>query len=603
MKDGLTFSDLLLTEPVLNGLKASGFLYPSPIQIKAIPLGRFGCDLIAQAKSGTGKTAVFVVVALETILESIEKRRPQVLVVAPTREIAIQIHDVARSIGRFIPNLGVHFFIGGMPVSNDRKHLSSGCHIAIGTPGRLCELIEKAILLLDDMRMLVLDEADKLNEKGFRKPLRWIISRMPLKKQVLAVSATFPEKLVELCAEYMRSPQIVRLCGVRKCVVTESIREALIENEERTVVEADEGIRRGGIGDVALGNITLYQCICDCEFHEKLSDVKRGANPVREIAVGNTFDIYSSFPSNQNDVRTLHENSFDSKVEKLILILSSISFNQCIVFCNDKVRDEILTEKLQSKGWPCVLISGIQQQQKRNVSIRALKSGIARILVTTDLTARGVDMRGVTLVINMDLPSDDATFMHRIGRTGRFGTKGVAITIISPWEVRFMKALAERLNLEMHFLPDKIEDLCSLESKRKEEKRGRCLLDQDECTTFLASQLDKELEIKYTDNRNNTIVYENHQTEAIIQPSAEHHANPTTDTQRASEEIPSSSLIVLKENTDAVKKAFEVKKIENLLPESGNSNAITGNEDTWEESQYEQWVKLYSKTATRKDLN
>uniref|UniRef100_A0A8C3JIS0 RNA helicase n=1 Tax=Calidris pygmaea TaxID=425635 RepID=A0A8C3JIS0_9CHAR len=203
------FGSLLLSAPVLAGLEAAGFHRPSPVQLKAIPLGRCGLDLIVQAKSGTGKTCVFSTIALDAVL--LESSATQILILAPTREIAVQIHAVITTIGIKMEGLECHVFIGGTPLNQDKIRLKK-CHIAVGSPGRIKQLIELDYLNTASIRLFILDEADKLLEEGsFQEQINWIYSSLPANKQMLAVSATYPESLANALTRYMREPTFVRL--------------------------------------------------------------------------------------------------------------------------------------------------------------------------------------------------------------------------------------------------------------------------------------------------------------------------------------------------------------------------------------------------------
>ncbi|EHB10982.1 Putative ATP-dependent RNA helicase DDX20 [Heterocephalus glaber] len=203
------FESLLLSRPVLEGLRAAGFQRPSPVQLKAIPLGRCGFDLIVQAKSGTGKTCVFSTIALDSLV--LENCSTQILILAPTREIAVQIHSVITAIGIKMEGLECHVFIGGTPLSQDKARLKK-CHIAVGSPGRIKQLIELDYLNPGSIRLFILDEADKLLEEGsFQEQINWIYSSLPASKQMLAVSATYPEFLANALTRYMREPTFVRL--------------------------------------------------------------------------------------------------------------------------------------------------------------------------------------------------------------------------------------------------------------------------------------------------------------------------------------------------------------------------------------------------------
>lgn len=210
----VNFRGLFLSSPVIKGLEDSGFVKPSPIQLEAIPLGRCGLDLIVQAKSGTGKTCVFVVIALEAIASSLTSGRTQVLILAPTREIAVQINDAVIAIGGALPGLRSHFFIGGMPLDEDKLRLKR-CHVAVGTPGRIQQLIKENVLKTKSIRLFVIDEADKLLDSNFQETINWIYSQLPPVKQMLALSATYKEEQAALLTRYMRNPTFVRLDALR----------------------------------------------------------------------------------------------------------------------------------------------------------------------------------------------------------------------------------------------------------------------------------------------------------------------------------------------------------------------------------------------------
>uniref|UniRef100_A0A673G3U7 Probable ATP-dependent RNA helicase DDX20 n=1 Tax=Sinocyclocheilus rhinocerous TaxID=307959 RepID=A0A673G3U7_9TELE len=383
---GVEFSSLLLSKPVLEGLSASGFQRPSPIQLKAIPLGRCGLDLIVQAKSGTGKTCVFTTIALDSLI--LENTTTQVLVLAPTREIAVQIHAVVMAIGSAMEGLECHVFIGGRPISQDKFHLKK-CHIAIGSPGRIKQLIEMEALTTSSIRLFVLDEADKLLEdnssSSFQEQINWIFSSLPANKQMLALSATYPESLAQHLSRYMREPTFVRLN------------------------QTDPGL---------LGLKQYYKIV----------------------------------PSH-----SLPHKVFEEKVQSLLELFSKIPFNQALVFSNLHTRAQHLADILSSKGLPAVCISGGLSQDQRLEAMWKLKQYQCRVLISTDLTSRGIDAEKVNLVINLDVPQDWETYMHRIGRAGRFGTLGVAVTYCCHGEEENkMMAIAQKCSLNLTHLPDPI---------------------------------------------------------------------------------------------------------------------------------------------------
>lgn len=205
------FDSLLQNKQLLNGLKQSGYERPSPIQLKAIPLGRLGMDLIAQAKSGTGKTVVFGVITLESI--NIKLESPQAMIVAPTREIAIQIRDVLRNLGQSMHGLRCEAFIGGLSMAADCQHLI-GCHVIVGTPGRLMALLDEKKIMTARIKLVVLDEADKLMSNTFLPQIAYIFDKLKQHKvfhQTITFSATFTDDLLLSLSKFVKSPQTIRL--------------------------------------------------------------------------------------------------------------------------------------------------------------------------------------------------------------------------------------------------------------------------------------------------------------------------------------------------------------------------------------------------------
>ncbi|XP_071125619.1 probable ATP-dependent RNA helicase DDX20 [Mytilus edulis] len=382
ISENVNFDGLLLSDPILKGLKSAGFERPSPIQLKAIPLGRCGLDLIVQAKSGTGKTCVFSVIALEGL--QLDTSALQVLILAPTREIAIQIWDVVKSIGQTLPQLRCHTFIGGMPLQEDKQKLKK-CHIAVGTPGRMKQLIEQGVMNIENIRMFILDEADKLLEDSFQEQINWIYSTLPDNKQMLALSATYPEYLAEHLTAYMRNPTFLRL----------------------------------NVTDPALLGIRQYYK--SVKFHP------------------------------------LPNKLFESKVEIVTALLSSIDFQQCLVFSNLQTMAQNMADALNSKGWPTACIAGCLDQKDRNLAMAKLKTFKCRVLISTDLTSRGIDADKVNLVINLDIPKDHETYLHRIGRAGRFGTFGGCVSIVSEGqEMVNLQSVERKCKTNISLLPDPI---------------------------------------------------------------------------------------------------------------------------------------------------
>lgn len=377
------FESLLLSRPVLEGLRAAGFERPSPVQLKAIPLGRCGLDLIVQAKSGTGKTCVFSTIALDSLV--LENFSTQILILAPTREIAVQIHSVITAIGIKMEGLECHVFIGGTPLSQDKTRLRK-CHIAVGSPGRIKQLLELDYLNPGSIRLFILDEADKLLEEGsFQEQINWIYSSLPASKQMVAVSATYPEFLANALARYMRDPTFVRLNS----------------------------------SDPSLLGLKQY------------------------------YAVVSSYP--------LAHKVFEEKAQHLQELFSRIPFNQALVFSNLHSRAKHLADILSSKGFPAECISGNMNQNQRLDAMAKLKQFHCRVLISTDLTSRGIDAEKVNLVVNLDVPLDWETYMHRIGRAGRFGTLGLAVTYCCRGEEETtLMRIAQKCNVSLLPLPDPI---------------------------------------------------------------------------------------------------------------------------------------------------
>jgi ATP-dependent RNA helicase DDX20 len=236
INEKIEFDSLLQNKQLLQGLKQSGYQQPSPVQLKAIPLGRLGMDLVAQAKSGTGKTVVFSVIALESIQAQI--KLPQVIMVAPTREIAVQIRDVVRGLAVCMPLVQCHSFIGGLPTPPETL---THCQVVVATPGRLMALLESKKLVTSRVQLVVLDEADKLMSDTFRPQIQSIFDK--LKKtthQTIAFSATFTETLMDQLNSFLKNPQIVRLTdGVPTlngmCLFPNSYRQELLKKKNNYV--------------------------------------------------------------------------------------------------------------------------------------------------------------------------------------------------------------------------------------------------------------------------------------------------------------------------------------------------------------------------------
>lgn len=393
----VTFHSIARIEPsILAGLTRCGFRHPSPIQARALPLSLIGVDLIIQSKSGTGKTVVFAVTALQALNTSKEAtNHPQVLILAPTREIAQQITDVIKLIGRCVENCHVKTFIGGTDLPEDREALRQ-CSIAVGTPGRIKQLIAIKSLKPKSIKLLVLDEADKLLAPEFRDDLNVIFNSLPERKQMLAVSATFDKDLSGLIKCYMKCPQFISIAS-----------------------------------DPSLLGVKQFHILIDAHSKEESK----------------------------------------MKSQEVLSLLMAFSFSQCIIFANSITLANSIEKILMENDFNPAYINGKMETKERLKKIELLRNKRTRILISSDLVSRGVDLEFVDLVINVDLPFDVETYYHRVGRAGRFGSHGHAFTVLvksSDEERRFFTMRA------VHSLPSKPFFSFYLKSLGEEERKKSC---------------------------------------------------------------------------------------------------------------------------------
>eukprot|EP01017_Pseudomicrothorax_dubius_P047712 TRINITY_DN85_c0_g1_i2.p1 TRINITY_DN85_c0_g1~~TRINITY_DN85_c0_g1_i2.p1 ORF type:complete len:423 (-),score=158.84 TRINITY_DN85_c0_g1_i2:218-1441(-) len=366
-----SFDALGLKEELLRGIFGYGFEKPSIIQQKAVlPILR-GRDTIAQAQSGTGKTGAFAISSLQLIDTSVPQT--QCMILAPTRELAQQSQKVIMCLGEYL-KVTVHPCTGGTNVAIDRKALSEGVHIVVGTPGRVLDMMKKDILKSAYIKLFILDEADEMLGRGFKEQISDIFKLLPADVQVALFSATMPPEILEMTKTFMRDPVTI-----------------LVKNEELTL----DGIR---------------------QFY---------------IAIGK------------------EEWKFDTLVE----LYNNIEITQCIIYCNTKKKVDDLAEKMKEKKFTISSMHSEMDQEKRNLIMKEFRTGASRVLITTDLLARGIDVQQVGLVINFDLPQSKENYIHRIGRSGRFGRKGVAINFVTPADAKFLKELEQYYNTQIEKMP------------------------------------------------------------------------------------------------------------------------------------------------------
>ncbi|KAJ1374741.1 Eukaryotic initiation factor 4A [Parelaphostrongylus tenuis] len=372
-----SFDVMDLKQNLLRGIYAFGFEKPSAIQQRAIVPCTTGRDVIAQAQSGTGKTATFSI----SILQRIDENEPnvQALVMAPTRELAQQIQKVMCALGDYM-NIKVLACIGGTSIRDDQRKLEAGVHVVVGTPGRVNDMINRSVLQTNRIKMFVLDEADEMLSRGFKDQIYEVFKTLPQEVQVVLLSATMPADVLDVTNRFMRNP--IRI---------------LVKKEELTL----EGIRQ------------FYINVQKDEY----------------------------------------------KFETLCDLYDSVNVTQAVIFCNTRRKVEQLTEQMTKKQFTVSSLHGDMEQQDRNVIMREFRSGSSRVLITTDLLARGIDVQQVSLVINYDLPSNRENYIHRIGRSGRFGRKGVAINFITDNDIRQLKEIETFYNTVIEEMPVSITDL------------------------------------------------------------------------------------------------------------------------------------------------
>ncbi|GJJ78972.1 ATP-dependent RNA helicase DDX20 [Entomortierella parvispora] len=453
ISEDLDFSSLVSNPALLKGLVNSGYQRPSPIQLKTIPLGRLGLDLIAQAKSGTGKTIVFSVIAIEAVLSSQQgssnqttsspngaaqdKDRviesPRAVIVAPTREIAVQIQEVILNLVRseLADRVTCHVMIGGMPIAQDRENLKN-CSIVVGTPGRIKSLLDTDHLKTDNIRLLVLDEADKLMESVFKGDIFAIAKGLGPVKQVMAFSATYDDALLAELDHLVKNPVYVMLTD----------------------------------GTPELEGVMQYFKVAQLDEKQKKGSVFLKQDYMAE-----------------------------AKFSELEGLFTHVPFYQAMVFLNHRGRASNLVTFLNKRGWPSMHItSGISQTERLEIMSKTRKFEL-RVLVCSDLIARGIDVDRVNLVVNLDLPKDPETYLHRIGRTGRYGTTGLAVSIVDKAELKTIEILQKEYHLTIQELSkeDKVfSELTDRSKNRHHERPLQAAEDKDQFEKLEAERLERE---------------------------------------------------------------------------------------------------------------
>jgi len=372
-----TFDGMELPEALLRGIYSYGFEKPSAIQQRAIRPAISGRDLIAQAQSGTGKTATFAIGCLAVVDQAVQEC--QALILAPTRELACQIQKVVLALGDYM-DIKVHACVGGTAVRDDIRTLQQGVHVVVGTPGRVNDMITRRALKLESMKQFFLDEADEMLSRGFKEQIYDIFKFLPEQVQVCLFSATMPLDVLEVTDRFMREP--IRI---------------LVKKDELTL----EGIK---------------------QFY---------------IAVDRE----------------------EWKLETLCDLYETLTITQAIIYCNTRRKVDWLQEEMQKRDFTVSCMHGDMDQRERDIIMREFRTGSSRVLITTDLLARGIDVQQVSLVINFDLPTNRENYIHRIGRSGRFGRKGVAINFLTEGDVRYLRDIEQFYTTEITEMPMDVADL------------------------------------------------------------------------------------------------------------------------------------------------
>ncbi|CAM9011340.1 unnamed protein product [Wickerhamomyces anomalus] len=372
-----SFEEMNLKDDLLKGIYGYGFEAPSAIQSRAIMQIISGRDTIAQAQSGTGKTATFSIGMLEVV--DSKNRETQALVLSPTRELAIQIQNVIKALGDYM-NIQCHACIGGTNVGGDIKALAKGQHIVSGTPGRVLDVIKRRNLNTRNVKMLILDEADELLSKGFKEQIYDIYRQLPAGTQVVVVSATLPRDVLDMTSKFTTDPVKI-----------------LVKRDELTL----EGIKQ-------------YFIAVEKE---------------------------------------------DWKFDTLCDLYDSLTITQAVIFCNTKKKVDWLSEKMKESNFTVVAMHGDMKQDERDQIMNDFRLGNSRVLISTDVWARGIDVQQVSLVINYDLPIDRENYIHRIGRSGRFGRKGVAINFVTTEDVQPLHDIEQYYSTQIDEMPVNINEM------------------------------------------------------------------------------------------------------------------------------------------------
>ncbi|KAJ9471087.1 putative ATP-dependent RNA helicase ste13 [Diplonema papillatum] len=406
---GTEFRQLSVSDAVKKGLEDSGYTNPTPIQLKAIPIGLLGVDLIVQGKAGTGKTLIFATLTLESV--DTTSALPQSITISATREIALQIASVIKSVGRHVPNLSVQTFIGGTATSDDKIALKA-CQVVVGSAGRIKDLAcDRHWLHTEKVTLFNLDEVDALLANGDSLAfINTIYRALPERKQVCTYSATYTPALREIIAGYMRTPRMISV--------------------------ADPKVSLRGVK----------------EYFVLVSD-KKGAAAEQPAGDGEGGDDEAPLAQTRQEA--------EKKKAELYRVVENVPFTQLIAFCNDFAYAQELSRGLCQRGILADCISSRLEQSERTAVIKKFTDFSVRVLISSDLTSRGIDMAKVNLIVCLDVPRCGETYMHRVGRTGRYGSLGLAINLLTRSELGKLRVFRRELRADNQ-LEELPQDLSAL---------------------------------------------------------------------------------------------------------------------------------------------
>lgn len=362
-KQSLSFDQLPLRQELLNSLATLNYTEMTPIQMQSLPIILANKDIIAQAKTGSGKTAAFGLALLNNLTTSFFAA--QGLVLCPTRELAEQVSQVIRRLACLIPNIKIINLSGGIPMKPQLDSLRHGAHLIVGTPGRVLKHLKQGSLDLAHLKTLVLDEADRMLDMGFFDDINTLISSCPKKRQTLLFSATYPDEIKQLSQQFMLTPQ-----------------EVIIESGETEV-----------------------------DIEQRFYEVSKASQ----------------------------------KFALLKSLLLHFKPSSTLIFCNTKQQTNDVTHELIQAGFSAIALNGDMEQVDRDLAVVRFANQSCSILVATDVAARGLDIKELPAVINVDLAFDHDVHVHRIGRTGRAGNKGLALSITTPADAQRICAIEDHL--------------------------------------------------------------------------------------------------------------------------------------------------------------